>query len=208
MSVLQRQFNLKQIMKETPVSFALVVINTLVFVIGRILYEFTDIDFYTLGALNPEVITYFNEWYRLFTAAFLHFEFFHFLSNVVIGIYILCSALERIIGSTKFSLIYFGSMLLSSLLVFALSDGWTLGASGAIFGGLGALLYITFYRPDLLPIQDIQRIRGLVIINVVFTLIFRDTISLPGHAGGLLAGLLLGYLFVPRDKEDQDIYYS
>lgn len=209
MSVLQRKFDVKEMMKETPVSFILVILNTLVFVFGRLLFELEIFDIYTWGAIHPVLITELGEYYRLFTAAFLHHDFIHFLSNTLIGIYILSSALERIIGSKRFSLIYFGSLLLSSLLVLVLTENvWTLGASGAIFGALGALLYITFYRHDLMPQQDMQRIRGLVIINIVFTLVFRDTISLPGHAGGLLAGLLLAYLLIPKNKEDQEIYYS
>ena len=105
---------------------------------------FDNYNLVSLGGILPSLVIAGDYW-RILTAAFLHGSVIHFASNIIIGLLTLSSALERMIGSKKFSFIYFGSMLISGIAVVLLSETnvVTIGASGAIFGALGSLLYIT-----------------------------------------------------------------
>ncbi len=204
--IFQSGLKFKEVWRTSPVSVILVFANLIVFLLQYILPWF-GFDILTWGAINRYYVEEQHEWYRVITAGFLHSGVFHILFNVGFGIYVLSSGLERLIGSVKFASIYFFSMILSGVLVVVMSDyiTWTLGASGAIFGALGSLLYITIYRPEMIPPHEAKTIRSLIIFNMIITLILSDSISIPGHLGGLLAGFLLSYLFVPRNIEPYDI---
>lgn len=199
-SIFQRTGDLKSYYKNSPVTSIIIILNTLVFLATFILDTFTSISLNAYGAINQILIMEFGEWYRIFTAAFLHGSFLHYASNIIIGLYVLSAALEKLIGSKKFSIVYFGSLILSGLLVTFLSDPLTfsLGASGAIFGALGSLLYITLYRKDMLHPRDIQSIQGLIVVNIIFTFVWPN-ISIWGHVGGIISGFLLSYLLIKRD---------
>ncbi len=149
-------------------------------------------------ALYTPYIVEREEWWRLFTVWLVHGDLLHYLFNTFFGILIFSAALERIIGSRRFAVIFFGSGILASLAIV----GWdwylvemgdmrpTVGISGAIFGVLGAFLYLTMRHPDWFAPSDISSIRGLIILNVVFTFLYPN-ISIPGHIGGLMAGFLV-----------------
>ena len=139
--------------------------------------------------------------------------------NVGFGIYIISAGLERLIGSFRFSIVYFLGLLGSSILVAVVGNDTyvvdnitylipTAGASGAIFSVIGTLLYITFVRPDMISRGEASAIRQLVLINVVFTFVVAN-ISVMGHLGGLGAGLLLSYLVIPKERKvikDNTVY--
>ena len=108
-------------------------------------------------------------------------------------------------------MIYFISGLGAGLLVTFTSTALTIGASGAIFGALGSLLYISVYRQDLMSKPERQWIWQLIVINLIFTFLWGN-ISIPGHVGGLASGYLISYLFIPRKPKDfvynGDEYYQ
>jgi membrane associated rhomboid family serine protease len=68
---------------------------------------------------------------------------------------------------------------------------------------MGSLLYITLVRQDLLSRYEIASIRNLLILNVMFTFI-GSTISLTGHLGGLVTGLVISYLVIPQHRYQKD----
>jgi rhomboid protease GluP len=106
--------------------------------------------------------------------------------------------LENILGPYRYSIIYFLSGLVASLSVvlFADPDTLTVGASGAIFGIIGALLILTFTKPRWFTQQGIKSIRQLMIINLIFTFII-PFISILAHVGGLIAGSIIIYFLTP-----------
>jgi rhomboid protease GluP len=152
-----------------------------------------------LGGLVPLFVRYFDEYYRLFTTMFLHGSLIHFLMNNFFGLLIICAGLERLIGSFRYFFIYLLSGLISSLFIVFIQDPLsltvTVGASGAIYGVMGCFLYIIFFKSHLLSIIDQRYIRNLLIINLIFTFIY-PSVSILGHLGGLLGGLLLSPLFL------------
>jgi len=148
-----------------------------------------------LGSLYGPAVTS-GQWWRLFTSGFLHVGALHLAFNMF-ALFVLGRILEPIFdlgGRWRFPMLYLGSLLGGSLGALAL-DYTTpaIGASGAIYGLLGAAL-------------SLPRRWGLgwnafgvvpwVVLNVVITFSF-PAISKGGHLGGLLAGLLLGWFLAP-----------
>lgn len=199
-SIFRRNGDWKNFYKNSPVTSIIIVINTIYFIVILITGGFGVMHLQELGAIYNQGVIDNQEWWRVITAAFMHGGVLHYLGNVIIGLLTLSSALERLIGSKKFTFIYFGSLIISGLAVVYLSDtgATTIGASGAIFGVLGSLLFITFYRRDMINHQDIQSIRSLIVINILFTFL-ASGISISGHVSGILAGFLLSFLIIRRN---------
>lgn len=199
MNVFRRREGFQYLWKDSPVSVIIIALNTIMFLVTLLTGGFTSGNLLDLGGLYPPFVTENGEWYRLFTMMFLHGSTLHFVSNILIGVIVLSTALERLIGSFKFSLIYFGSGILGSIIILFLSpNALSIGASGAIYGVLGALLFITIYRDDLMNPRDVQSIRGLIIINIIFTFL-APGISIAGHLGGIAAGFLLSFILIRRN---------
>jgi len=128
-----------------------------------------------------------GEWWRLVTAAFLHYGPFHLLLNMV-ALYWFGSLLEERIGSGRYLLLYLVSGLAGSAGALLWSNGFltpTVGASGAIFGILGAGLVLERQRDYVFGGSAL----GVIVINFVFTFSISG-ISKGGHLGGLVGGIL------------------
>ena len=133
-----------------------------------------------------------HEYWRLLTAGFLHASLIHIGLNML-SLFFVGRALEPAIGWKNFTAVYFSSLLAGSFgaLVFQ-PDIPTLGASTAIFGIFGALIMIAYRRG--IPLWQ-SGLAPILLINLVFTLSVSN-ISIGGHLGGLIAGLIGGELIV------------
>lgn len=215
-----RRLSFNDLLKLSPVSAVLVIVNVLVFIFGIYAQNVMGWDELIFeGGIHSVAVLDQGEYWRLITAGFIHADIIHILFNVGFGIYLISAGLERVIGSVRFSIIYFVGLIGSSIVVLYFTDDvqgsffsgyeyiYTAGASGAIFAVIGALLFITFMRPDLLSANEAASIRQLVLINVIFTFAVSG-ISITGHLGGLLVGLLLGYVVIPQNRviKDNDVY--
>ena len=132
-----------------------------------------------------------GQWWLLITAGFLHGSIIHLLFNVYI-LWVLGSQLENIVGKTKFIIIYFGSLLGGSLASYLFSPfgSYSIGASGAIFGLMGAMLVVGRKRN-----LDISQITTLVVINVVIGFVLSG-IDWRAHLGGLAAGAFITWVLI------------
>jgi membrane associated rhomboid family serine protease len=138
---------------------------------------------YTKGVLWAPFIAD-GEYWRLITAAFLHYGPFHLLLNML-GLYWFGSLLEQRIGSGRFLLIYLVSGLAGSAGALVVSPtNPTVGASGAIFGVLGAGLVLEQQRDYVFGGSAL----GVIIANLVLTFAWSGNISVGGHIGGLIGG--------------------
>jgi membrane associated rhomboid family serine protease len=127
-----------------------------------------------------------GEWWRLITAAFLHYGPIHLGLNML-ALWWLGSPVELALGRTRFLLLYLASGLAGSAGALVWSpNAITVGASGAIFGMLGAGLILEYRATGSLAGNYLT----LIIINLAFTLGFGGHISVGGHIGGLIAGIL------------------
>lgn len=129
-----------------------------------------------------------GDWYRLISAGFLHFGLLHLGMNMFV-LWQLGQMLEPALGRTRFTLIYFASLLGGSAGALLLSpDALTGGASGAVFGLMGAAVVILHRRG-----VNVMR-TGLgttLILNLVITFALPG-VSIGGHLGGVLIGGLIG----------------
>jgi membrane associated rhomboid family serine protease len=129
-----------------------------------------------------------GEYYRLITSAFVHFGLLHLAFNMYV-LWLLGAALERYACPLRFAAIYFVSALAGSFGALLLTpDGLTAGASGAVFGLMGALLVLERQRGLALLGGSIV---PLLFINLAITFAIPN-ISKGGHVGGLLGGILVG----------------
>jgi len=132
-----------------------------------------------------------GEWWRMVTSMFLHGGYLHLALNMY-SLYYVGSILEIQIGRWQFLLLYLGSGMAGSAGALLWSPYVpTVGASGAIFGILGAL-FILERRGS---IATGGQIAGLIVLNLVFTFALSSYISVGAHVGGLIGGVLLMWLF-------------
>ena len=136
-----------------------------------------------------------GEWWRLLSAAFLHYGPIHLGMNML-ALYWYGQVLEHMLGRWRYLLLYLAAGLAGSAgALYASPNAITVGASGAIFGVLGALLVLERRG----SIQSGGQILGLIIINLAISYALPG-ISLGGHIGGLIGGaaLMLAYVRFAR----------
>ena len=184
----------EEVFKEkTPyITYTLIIINVLVFISMYIFgHGSEDIrTLYSFGALDKVSVVNYHEYYRLITSAFLHIGFLHLICNMY-ALYILGSEIESYFGKLKYLFIYFISALVGSLvsLVFISENTISAGASGAIFGLMGALLYFGYYYRAMLNNAITKQIVPLILLNLFIGFISSD-INNFAHLGGLFGGLI------------------
>jgi membrane associated rhomboid family serine protease len=142
------------------------------------------------GLLGREVAG--GEWWRIVTSGFLHAGLMHLLFNML-ALYNLGRILEPTIGRVRFAVLYATSLLAGSFGVLILSpDALTVGASGAVFGLMGAL--VAAQRATGVDPWS-SGVGGLIGINLLITFTIPG-ISIGGHVGGLVGGLVAGWVLV------------
>lgn len=131
-------------------------------------------------------------WWQMATSAFTHAEIWHIGFNML-ALWVLGPQLELMVGRVRFLAIYLLSAFAGSVMVYWLADpsGSTLGASGAVFGLMGALLVVVHKTGG-----NVTPILVWLGINAVITLVNTQSISWQGHLGGLLGGLVVSALVV------------
>ncbi len=147
---------------------------------------------------NPLILE--GQWWRFFTPILLHIGFLHLLMNTL-ALYYLGPTIERIFGRMRFLLIYLFAGFSGSVASFLFTTNLSAGASGAIFGCFGALLYFGLnYRSLFLRTMGFN---VLVVIAINLSLGFTiPGIDNAGHLGGLVGGFLAtAVLHFPKQKK-------
>jgi len=179
---------------DAPATVALVAVNVLVYLVT--VYQGAGIDapggkVASEGALQGAAV-YDGDWYRLITAMFLHAGILHIAFNML-ALYWLGTVVEQAIGTWRFLLVYFVSGLAGSAGALLLTGPFavTVGASGAIFGIMGALLVLEYVATGSFAGQALT----LILLNLALTLAIPN-ISVGGHLGGLVGGVLATFALV------------
>ncbi|MBU9712254.1 rhomboid family intramembrane serine protease [Evansella tamaricis] len=133
---------------------------------------------------NPLILE--GEWWRFFSAMFLHIGIFHLLMNSL-ALFYLGGAVERIYGSVRFFFIYFLAGLVGSVASFAFNEHVSAGASGAIFGCFGALLYFGVVHRRLFFRTMGMNVIVILLINLAFGFAV-PMVDNGAHIGGLIGG--------------------
>jgi len=137
----------------------------------------------------------FEQYWRLVTSAFLHENLLHIGINMYL-LYLLGVMLEPAIGSVRFAVIYFTSLLAGSFGVVFATTQPSLGASGAVFGLMGAA--VVELRARGLSVMQ-SGIGGLIVFNLIFSFTVPN-ISVGAHVGGLIGGFLAGLAMRTADN--------
>lgn len=178
--------SLRSLVATPVVTLALIALNVAIFVptlAGGALLGGGDGELIERLAVNgPDVAA--GEWWRLVTSGFLHFGLIHIGFNMMI-LYQLGTMLEPALGRVRYALVYAAALLGGSFGALLLDpEAFTAGASGAVFGLMGAA-FVGMRRRGVDPMQS--GIGGLLVINLLLTFLIPG-ISIGGHLGGLLAG--------------------
>jgi rhomboid protease GluP len=150
---------------------------------------------FDLGAMQPLAVAQGHQYWRLFTAMFLHAGLLHLALNMY-GLYLFGSIIEQAYGEVRFLAIYFAAGLMASVASFVFSDprSVAVGASGAIFGLLGAWVAFNFRRRgNAFASANLRWALMLIGINLVlgFSIAGIDNFA---HLGGLATGAAAGTL--------------
>ena len=182
--------------KDKILTLGIIAINILVFIIMQF-------EIYTTGRTVNEILVSFGakynpfiengEVWRLITCAFLHSGFIHIGCNMY-SLYIIGPQINQIYGTGKYFIIYIISCITSSLLSFLMSPySISVGASGGIFGLMGALLAFALIERHKIEKRYLSSLLQIIIINLFIGLNIKNIDNF-GHIGGLLGGILIGYV--------------
>ena len=188
----------------TPAVLILILVNILVFLFEISAGGWNDPEvLHRIGALEPYAVVTQGEYWRLFTALFLHGGFLHLGFNLF-ALYILGPSLERAIGTMRFAACYLISGIASSAGVIALTEiglvqvAQVIGASGCIMGVVGAWAgFLLRNRHAPLAKQRLANIALIVAIQIAFDL-STPQVSMAAHMCGLVAGFFLGLILATR----------
>lgn len=178
--------------EHTPyATYALIAINVIVFILMYLLGNGSE-DTMTLlkfGALN-KILVLAGDYYRLVTSAFLHIGFWHLVCNMY-ALYILGRDIESYFGTLKYLFIYLMSAIIGNLIsLLFLGDYVTsAGASGAVFGLMGALLYFGYNYRVTLNNAITKQILPVIILNLAIGFA-ASGINNFAHIGGLIGGAM------------------
>ncbi len=152
-----------------------------------------DALFRNLALFGPAVAD--GEYWRLVTGAFLHADILHILFNMYL-LWILGQMLEPVLGIPRYLTLYFTALLGGSFGAMLFEpNAVTVGASGAIFGLMGAAA-VELHRRGFNPLRTDLGV--LIMLNLGLTLLIPN-ISIGGHGGGLTFGILAGIVFRVAD---------
>ena len=137
--------------------------------------------------------------YRLLTGAFIHVDPMHLLCNCY-SLYIIGTQIENFYGKKKFTLIYLISALTGSLLSISMNDGNSIGASGAIFGLLGAYAYFGYHYRVYFGTVLLKQVVPIIAINLAIGFMVTGIDNF-AHIGGLVGGFLISMALGVNSKE-------
>jgi membrane associated rhomboid family serine protease len=186
-----RVMNVRNIASRPRVTFGLIAINVIAFLSeeGQLSISGSSIHGPVIekGILYRYAVGVEHQYWRLLTSAFLHENLLHIGFNMYL-LYLLGMMLEPALGSVKFAAIYFVSLFAGSFGALFATGAPSLGASGAIFGLMGAA--VIELRARRMGVME-SGIGGLIILNLILSFALPN-ISVGDHIGGLIGGALAG----------------
>lgn len=189
--------------KKASVTHVLIGINILYFIIVEIFggsTQDTDVLIRWGGAYVPFIAE--GQYWRLFTAMFLHSGIRHLLNNMIL-LYVLGVALEPLLGKIKYLILYLGCGFIGNLVSYEyyLSQGnytVSIGASGAIYAVMGALIWVVIRNKGRVAGYSIQQ----MLLLLAFSLYFGFTsagVANSAHLAGLISGFLSAILLYRKN---------
>lgn len=194
-----------EFVKNYGVTAAIIAINIIVFIMLEIIGDTENSQFMLEhGAVYPPCIIDNGEYWRLFTATFMHFGIMHLLNNMVL----LAAAgriLEKALGHICYLILYLaaglgGSTLSYLQMLYSGDYAVAAGASGAIFGIIGSLLWIVVVHKGRYESITGKGLCAMIVLCLYYGITAGDVDNW-GHIGGLIVGFVCGIIFYHRKKQ-------
>ena len=186
-----RRENFKQYLQLYPVVSVIIAINLITYIITLI--PGIGDKIFDAG-LSFNLLIAQGEWWRVVTSMFLHAGFMHLLFNMF-SLFLFGPELEKIAGKVRFLVVYFVAGIFGGAMTYATQDAMyaSVGASGAIFGIIGAFGALVYYTRNSFP-QLRQIILPIIVVSIIMTFL-QSNINIAAHLGGLGAGFVLGLMY-------------
>ena len=191
--------------KKAYVNGLLIALNVLFFLYLEITGSSENVYFmYTKGAMSAPAVLEDGEYYRLLTAMFMHFGIRHIMNNMLV-LFVLGDNLERALGHVKYLIFYLlcgiGSNWVSMMAHSTDTMTVSAGASGAIFGVVGGLLYVVTANKGCL--EDLSTRQLVIMIFFSLYLGYTSTgVDNTAHLSGLVIGIVLAIILYHRPTGD------
>ena len=191
--------------KQPIVTYIIMAICIILFILMELSGGSTNSQVLLKYGANLDVLVKNGEYYRLFTCIFLHIGIMHLLCNMY-SLYIIGREVENLFGKVKYIIIFILSGIFGSIMSLAFTHNTiSAGASGAIFGLLGALLYFGMHYRTYLGEAIKRSIIPIIVVNLIIGF-FAEGIDLAAHIGGLVGGVLVAMMVgVPDKSKTKDI---
>lgn len=183
--------------KPLIITYALIIINVIIYVIS--LVGLLNINDFSMSYTAIRA----GEWWRIITAAFFHNGAIHLFCNMY-SLYIIGTQLETVLGKIKFSSVYLISAIVASLFSAVLHGVGvaSVGASGAIFGLMGAMLYFGYHYRLYLGSVMTSQIMPIILLNIFIGFMIPGVDNF-AHLGGLIGGLFTAMIVGVKGKSDK-----
>ena len=181
----------------TQITYSLIFINGLI-ILWMVLFDKSE-QWISHFATSQAGVFEHHEYYRLVTSFFLHVSLMHFLQNSIY-IYFFGTRTEILFGKAKMLFIYMLSGLGSSLLSVAFQHGRSVGASGAAFGLMGAILVYSRIRGQRSIGMNYTSLLLWVIVGILFGFLTPNVDNL-GHIGGFLTGAVSAWIILYTENQ-------
>ena len=190
--------------KKNPIiTKVILLINLLVYILSFVYGQNFIVGMF--GNYAPSILN--GEYYRLITSAFVHVSLVHLLCNMY-ALYIIGTQIENFFGKFRFSIIYLVSAITGSMLsIIFNTSSYSIGASGAIFGLLGALLYFGYHYRVYLDSVIKSQIIPIIILNLSIGFMIPG-IDNACHIGGLVGGVLTSMAVGVKYKSENKDYIN
>ncbi|MGP8314785.1 rhomboid family intramembrane serine protease [Enterocloster aldenensis] len=191
------------------VNIALIAVNVLIFLYFELIGDTEDTMFMIMhGAVYEPLVVLRGEYYRLFTSMFLHFGASHLVNNMLV-LFVLGERMEQVLGHVKYLIFYIVSGIAANIISIVVHMGSayaavSAGASGAIFGVVGGLVYVVAANHGQLD-GLANRQLGFMIILSLYHGFTASGVDNWAHIGGLFSGFILS-IFLYRRKHTARIF--
>ena len=200
----------------TPVNIIIVSINIMVFILTHFTPFFGSREMVIeKGGLSWYLIKESGQYYRILTSMFMHSDISHLFNNMLVLLFI-GGILEKVAGKVRYLIIYFSSGIIAGICSIGynmyreygktpyVKTTFSIGASGAIFGLVGAVLFIVFIGRGKLEQISFRQIVLFVILSL-YSGYANSQIDQAAHVGGFLAGLIFAAILYRRTKSNKII---
>ena len=191
--------------KQPIVTYIIMAICIILFILMELSGGSTNSQTLLKYGANLDILVKNGEYYRLFTCIFLHIGIMHLICNMY-SLYAIGREVESLFGKVKYIIIFILSGIFGSIMSIAFTHNTiSAGASGAIFGLLGALLYFGINYRTYLGEAIKRTIIPIIVVNLIIGF-FAEGIDLAAYIGGLVGGVLVSMMVgIPDKSKTRDI---